>query len=84
VLAGQEVLFPERIPNISASGMSLVLDRKLEPGTVATADLFNITREYPCQVSLCVAYAIEQADGSVVHGCSFRRPLHNVELWGLL
>ena len=84
VTVGQEVLFPERIHNISAGGIRLVLDRKLEPGTVATADLFNITRDYPCQVSLSVAYVVEQPDGSVIHGCSFRRILHNVEVWGLL
>jgi len=84
VTAAKEVLFPDHINNLSAGGISLVLDRKLEPSTIATVDFFNIARAFPLQLQLTVVYAIEQADGSVVHGCSFCRPLHSVEVWGLL
>jgi hypothetical protein len=84
VTAANDVLFPDRINNISAGGISLVLDREIKPGTIATIDLFNITREFPCQLELCVTYALGQEDGSVVHGCSFKRALDNVEVWGLL
>jgi hypothetical protein len=83
-LADQEKLFPERLADVSAGGLGLVLDRKLEAGTVATVDLYNVTREFPLQIQLRIAYAHEQPDGTVVHGCAFQRDLQSVEVWGLL
>jgi hypothetical protein len=84
VTSGQGVLFPDQFHDISAGGLRLVLRQELAPGTVATVDLYNIVRAFSFQIQLAVAYTIDQPDGSVVHGCTFSRTLHNVELWGLL
>jgi PilZ domain-containing protein len=81
---GTEVLFPERINNLSAGGVNLTLSQPLAPGTVGTLDLYNLHRDFPFQVSVRVAYAYEQADGSFNLGCVFSRELNNSEVWGLL
>src|SRR5262249_2906991 len=83
-LPPNETLFPERIQNISAGGVRLVLDRKLDPGTIATLDLYNLTRDFPCRVSLRVAYTLEQPGGKFMLGCAFHGELDNGEVWGLL
>ena len=43
-----------RIRNLSGFGISLILGRRLEPGTVLTLDLFNRPHRFDCQVTMRV------------------------------
>jgi hypothetical protein len=81
---GTQVVFPERIDNISAGGVRLTLRQQLTPGTLATLDLYNLHRDFPFQITLRVVYVLQQPDGSLQLGCAFGRELHNSEVWGLL
>jgi hypothetical protein len=80
-----EAIVPLKVNNISAGGISLILDRMIEPGSLATVDLYNVVRDFPCKVEFRVAYALESRPGGpVVLGGPFARPLSAEEMCGLL
>lgn len=73
-----------KVRNISVTGISLILPRRLEAETVVELELFNKARQYYCRVPLRVVYVMEHLDGNFLVGGAFGRELSNEELNGLL
>lgn len=76
--------WPARVRNISVSGISLILGRRVEPETVVNLELFNKDHHFYCKVPLRAIYILEHADGNFMLGGAFVRELTNEELRGLL
>jgi hypothetical protein len=84
VRTGQdEVLFPERIVDVSTGGVQLVLSRRLEPGTSGVFQIYNVARDFSSGGEVRVVYANEDVHGMFAHGCTFARRLSQLDLWGL-
>jgi len=72
------------IRNISASGISLILDPWIEPETVVTVQLQHRGRMFSCRVPVRVVYLVERPDGDWILGGAFDRKLEGEELRALL
>lgn len=72
------------VRNISPEGLSLVLNRRIEPGSVVSVDVYNKARRYSCQVPLRVVYVLEHPGGDYILGGAFARELSDDEVQGLL
>lgn len=77
-------VWPARVRNVSVTGISLVLARRVEPETVVNLELFNKVHHFYCKLPLRVVYILERADGTFMLGGAFSRDLTNEELQGLL
>jgi hypothetical protein len=75
-------IWPERIRNISAGGISLLVDRPIAPGTMMTLDLYHIMRRLYCRRRLRVVSSIESEGGFIIGG-PFDGELWLDELQGL-
>ena len=73
-----------KVRNISVTGVSLILARRLEPETVLDVEFFNKARNYYCRVPLRIVYVLDHVDGNFLVGGAFGRELTNDELKGLL
>lgn len=76
--------WPAKVRNISVSGISLVVARKLDPETRVNVELYNKSRKYYCQIPLRIIYVLEKQDGNYILGAAFTRELSLEELQGLL
>ena len=72
------------IAPISAGGVSLVLNRGMEPDTMLTVQLLNRPRMFFCKVEVKVTYVVEHPSGDWILGGSFARRLSDEELRSLL
>ena len=75
---------PAQPQDISRSGVRLVLARRLDAGTEATAVVYHPGRQFFVRVPMRVAYVIEQPGGRFILGGAFARELSDDELRGLL
>jgi hypothetical protein len=75
---------PIRVRNISAGGISLVLNRGVEPDTILSIQLLNRPRMFFCKIDVKVTYMVEHPSGDWILGGSFARPLTDEELRALL
>jgi hypothetical protein len=75
---------PVRVRNISAGGVSLVLNRGVEPDTMLTIQLLNRPRMFFCKVDVKITYIVEHPSGDWILGGSFARRLTDEELRSLL
>jgi hypothetical protein len=73
-----------RVRNISATGISLILDGSVEPETVIYLELLNRPKSYLCLVRLRVLYCVEHPDGVFIVGGAFQHTLTDEQLVGLL
>ncbi len=73
-----------RVRNISVGGISLVVDRAIEPGTRLTLQLENSQRRYSRRVDVRVTYCIEHPSGEWILGCAFLHKLTTADLRALL
>jgi hypothetical protein len=73
-----------RVRNISASGISLVLVRRVEPDAVLNVELYNKGRRFYAQVPLRILYVLEHPEGDFLAGGAFVRELTHQEIQGLL
>ena len=73
-----------QIKNLSAGGISMVVNRKVPLGTTVTVHLGHAGRSYACSLQMGVIYTIEDANGGFVIGGPFDRELSNEELQKLL
>jgi len=73
-----------RIRNISAGGISLIVNRSLEPETVVQVRLANRAKMFSCTLPIRIIYAVEHPGGECILGASFDRPLTQEELRHLL
>jgi hypothetical protein len=83
VATGFGDLWPKAIHTISAGGISLIVDRPIDPGEVMTLDLYHIPRRFACQLQLHVVSRTEY-EGAYLVGGAFTRALTQEELRGLL
>ena len=72
------------VRDISRGGIGLILARPIKPGKVVTLNLFNVTRNFACQVVMRVIYANKQVDGSYFVGGAFGEPLIEEEVQWLV
>ncbi|MBY0527894.1 MAG: hypothetical protein K2R98_31140 [Gemmataceae bacterium] len=77
-------LSPVRVRNISAGGISLVLNHGCEPDTIMTVQLLNRPRMYMCKVDVRITYIVEHPSGDWILGGAFNRKLTDEELRSLL
>lgn len=70
-----------RIRNISASGISLILSRPVEAGTVLSVDLIDTkTNKFSRTLQVKVIYAVEHPTGDWIMGGNFSSRLSDEEL----
>jgi len=72
--------WPARAVNISAGGVSLVMDRAFEQGAILSIRLNSPDGEKARNLLLRVVYAKALNDGSWQLGCAFARELRQEEL----
>lgn len=73
-----------RVKNLSAGGISVVVEQKFALGSTVTIHLGNAARTYACTLQMGVSYTIEDPSGGFVIGGPFARELTNDELQKLL
>jgi hypothetical protein len=66
---------PARVRNISVGGMSLVLTRPLDSGTLLDIELRSMTRNVSQTFQIRVIYSIEHPSGDWILGTSFVQPM---------
>jgi hypothetical protein len=84
ILEPEESGWPAEPHDISRSGIRLVLTRRLEAGTEATAVIYHPGRQFFVRVPMRVAYVIAQPGDRFILGGTFVRELSDDELRGLL
>jgi hypothetical protein len=73
-----------RVRNISASGISLVLNGPVEPETILYIELLNRPTSFLCLIRLRVVYSVEHPNGVFIVGGAFLQALTAEQLTGLL
>jgi len=69
-----------RVRNISASGISLVVSRVLDPETVFQIELKSVARNLTRHVKVRVVYCIEHPCGELIVGGQFVEPIAEADL----
>jgi hypothetical protein len=72
------------VRNLSAGGISLILDDWIEPGTLVSVRLHNPGRLFSCKLPVRVIYLVERPAGDWILGGAFARKLLLDELRALL
>jgi hypothetical protein len=75
-----EPTLPARVRNISASGVSLVVDRAFALGQMLSMVLPHPDREPPTTVLVCVVRVDHLKDGRCQLGCNFSAPITDADL----
>jgi hypothetical protein len=73
-----------QVRNLSAGGISLIVDREFEPQTILSLRLFNTTRCYACSLRIRVVYSVPHPSGEWILGGAFTRNLTDQELEAFL
>lgn len=73
-----------RVRNISATGISLIVDHDLDPDTEVSLQLRNLSKLYSCRLPLRIVYMVERPSGEWILGGAFVRKLTDHEMKGLL
>jgi hypothetical protein len=74
-----------KIRNISPEGISLILNRPVEPGTVLSVDIIDTkTNRFSRTLEVRVIYAVEHPTGDWIMGGTFGTKLTNEELQNFL
>ncbi|HEV2949892.1 MAG TPA: PilZ domain-containing protein [Gemmataceae bacterium] len=76
-LAGDHLFYPARIRDVSRGGVKLVIDRRLEPGTVVKVMVLQPLKSR-------VAYCTPQENGAWAVGLSFHNEIGLPELLSVL
>jgi hypothetical protein len=72
------------IRSLSGFGISLMLNRRLEPGSLVLIDLVNSATACRCQLPMRVVASVAQPDEQFLVEGAFGRELRNAEVLGLL
>jgi hypothetical protein len=72
-------MWPEPVHAISATGISLALDRRLDVGTELELDLYSIPWHFRCTLPLRVVSTVAQPNGVFLTGGTFTRALNDDE-----
>ncbi len=78
------VIIPDEIRDLSAGGISLVLNRPIDPASNPTVDLFNASQNVACRQPLRVVHVRQQPNGQFLLGAAFTRVLGIVEVRDLV
>jgi hypothetical protein len=73
-----------QVRNLSAGGISLVFDRRVEPAAVVNLELRNIAKALVRKYRISVIYLQEHPTGQWILGGAFTRKLKHDELQALL
>jgi hypothetical protein len=68
------------VRNLSRSGVGLVMNRNLDPGKVATLNLFNSQRNFATRVLMRVVYGNAQKDATFWIGAAFMHEMGEEEV----
>jgi hypothetical protein len=72
-------MWPEPVHAISATGISLALDRRLDVGTEMDLDLYSIPWHFRCTLPLRVVSTVAQPNGVFLTRGTFTRALSDDE-----
>lgn len=75
---------PATVRNISSGGITVYLDRWLEPETIVMLELINRGMMFSCRLPLRVVYMLERPSGDWILGGAFARKLSEDEMHALL
>jgi hypothetical protein len=81
---GEPESSPMQVQNISASGVGLLVDRSIEPGTLISLDLHGPTGQGRLSILACVVHVTPRENESWSLGCNFIRELSDQELAALV
>lgn len=73
-----------RVRNISIGGISLIISRDFEPGTLLQVHLVNNRKRTSRQLQVRVVYTVEQPDGEWILGGALVNRLSGEDLRALL
>ena len=73
-----------KVQNVSATGLAIVSNRFLEPGSVLAVQLQRKSMGVSGILSAKVVYSVAQCDGTWLCGCRLSRSLTDDELIALL
>jgi hypothetical protein len=72
------------IGNLSATGVSLLVDRRLEPGSLVALELNSAGGTFTCILLAWVVHTTLSQEGGFVTGCNFTQEVGEDELRALL
>ncbi len=72
-----------RVRDLSVTGVSLAIDRRIDPGRTVAVRLYRPGSDVVCEVTIRVVYAIQQMDGSFVLGAAFTDELNDAQVRSL-
>jgi hypothetical protein len=73
-----------RVLNLSAGGISLVLDRLVPTGKVLTVELHHAGRGFSCQRPIRIIYTFKDSSGAFTVGGAFSPDLSEQDIQGLV
>lgn len=73
-----------RVRNISATGISLIVDQDLDPEAEVQLQLRNLSKLFSCRLPLRIVYMVERPSGEWIVGGAFARKLTDQEMKALL
>ncbi len=73
-----------QVLNVSASGVGLMMQNRVEPGALINLRLYSPAGALLRTILACIVHSTERASGEVVAGCNFIRELGDDELAALL
>ena len=71
---------PARVRNISVGGLSLVLAKPFDSGSLLAIELRSMTRNVTRTLQIRILYVVEHPSGDWIAGASFVQPLADDEL----
>jgi hypothetical protein len=74
----------DRILNMSAGGISLVLDRLIPTGKVLKLELHHAARQFSCERQIRIIYTFKAPTGEITVGGAFSSELTDQDLQSLL
>ena len=72
-----------RVQNVSAAGITLVIDRALLIGSEVVVELQRPARQVQCRRCMQIIYQFKEPSGDFVLGGAFTKPLTDAELIAL-
>lgn len=72
------------VRNISATGISLIVDHDLDQDSEVQLQLRNLTKLFSCRIPLRIVYMVERPSGEWILGGAFVRKLTDNEMKALL
>ncbi len=82
--AENEPKITAQVRNVSATGLSILVDRALTPEQVLRVELYRPSRFWSGEIPMRVVYSQSYPDGEYIVGGAFTRELNGDELQALL